>query len=90
MTEGTRYEIFILPEDVPQEIRSTGKVGRPRKFASRMVKYDIIVPPEWLRQIDIGTRIGVGRPAILRAIIRQALEANPEIVTGWGRQRLQE
>lgn len=90
MTEGTRYEIFILEEDVPQEQREQGKVGRPRKFDSAMTRCTILMPPEWLRQIDTGSRIGVTRPAILRAIVRQALEANPEVVTGWGRQRLKE
>lgn len=88
MSEGTRYEIFVLEEDVPKEDRESGKAGRPRKFDEAMVTYTLSLPKKWLLAIDKGARIGVVRPVVMRAIIRQALESNPEIVTGWGRQRL--
>ena len=90
MSDGSRTEIFICEEDVPQEAKHPGKRGRERNFSSPIVSYNVLLPADWVKQIDMGTRIGVPRPVVVRAIFRHVLENKPEIVTGWARQKLYE
>lgn len=82
--ESTRYQIIITEDDVPQQEPREGP-GNNRRFLEEMVMVDMYLPKRFIVAIDRATKIGVGRPAVMRAIVRQAMEDKPEVVTSYAR-----
>lgn len=77
------YEIIITDQDTPQ--RSGYFSGH--KHTQPMTHVRINLPARHVRRIDrAAASINVNRVDVIRAIVRQAIDAGPaEIVTGWGR-----
>lgn len=77
------YEIHIATQDTAQR----SDTGNGYKHAQPMAYVRVRIPQAHMRRIDrAAASINVNRPAVLRAIIRQALDSGPaEIVTAYGR-----
>lgn len=74
------YEIIITGQDVPQ------RLPEGIRHSQEMAYVRISIPAAHMRRIDrAAASINVGRPDVIRAIIRQALEQPAEVVTAWGR-----
>ena len=80
------YEIIITDQDTPRRVPATDTRPGGYHLAGEMVSVRVSLNADHLRRVDqAAASIGVSRPDVIRAMIRQAIDnQRAEIKTRWG------